>query len=698
MKCQPNVGLVSVCILAMTPSGAKAQEEEEGVFLGTVVLGERIERSLEDTFVGATVIEEDQIAREPQVHVNDVLIATPNVFVEGKSELPSIRGIQGGGPGGVVSANLTGALPRLSFVIDGVTRPAVLPNSSGSSLWDVSQIEVLRGPQSLLRGRSALAGAIIIDTNDPTFEPEAALQFGIEADDFHGTNAMLNAMASGPISETVAARFTFEAQDGADPRRASDVEDDWIVDYDDLRLRAKILGEFETGLGPLTVNLLGEHQWGQTPQTRNTVQTERLTGRALSDRILDNAAAGTFGIPARTFDTQTNVMSLDTELELTTGTLQLVLFYVEDEYESIPEQVYPFPFDVDEKISAQEIVYRFGNEDRLLDGELSGIAGLSFEQREQRTDISGLFRFESDVETSSQAVFSEFRYGISDRLTVFGGARWLNYKDERDQLSVSGSIAGAQDYSETETELLPTLGLACYFDDTTVLNASVRRGYNPGGSSVNIFEGSPYTYESETVTAYEITYRRTWEDAGVNLGVTAFYNDHDNPQLYAELEPGDRSSLQVVNQQEGESYGLEIEGAWRATEQLNLNAAIGFLEAEVTEPQENNPDLRGNSFGQDPAVTLTLGAVYQVSDAVSLDGRATYRGVSYNDFNNISDEEVGDYWIVDIGATALVGRYEIRGYVENLFDEMGVTRFVSDKTYADVTDPLSVGLTATARW
>nr|WP_237072849.1 TonB-dependent receptor [Pseudaestuariivita rosea] len=669
--------------------------------MGTLVLGERTERTLRDTYVGIAVIDEERIKSAPATgHVNDVLTTTPNVFIEGRSEVPSIRGVQGGGPGGTVSASLTSALPRLSYVIDGVTRPVVLPNSSGMSTWDTRQIEVLRGPQSLLRGRSAIAGAIIVETNDPSFNPEAALQFGTAIDDFHGPEYTLNGMVSGPLSESVAGRLTFELADGSDPREIIREPEGQAVDYDNIRLRGKLTADVDTAAGLLTLDLLAEHQEGQTPQTRNTVQTPLLTGRDLEDRVLDSSVAGSLGIPTRTFDTQTSVFSVDAGLDIGPGTLRGVVSYVDDEYVSIEDQVYPFPFDVSEQIVTQELIYEFGPNDRVLSGQFGGIVGLSFEQREQDTDLQGLLAFLSESSTTSQSAFADVRYGISDQLTIFGGARLLHFNGEFDQSSSvatpGGLVTGEQDFEIDETEILPVLGLAYYFDDNTALSGSMRRGYNPGGSSVNIFTGEPFTYDSERVTTAEVSFRKELAAQRIRYGITAFYNWHDDPQLYAELVPGNRGSLQVINQDEGRSYGLELDAAWQASDRLRLDAALGFLETEITEASEFNPSLEGNSFGQDPNMTLSLGANYDVTSIISVDGRATYRGPHYNDFNEV--DEIGDYWIVDIGATAAFDDYEIRAFAQNLFDETGVTRLVGGGTYADVTEPLTVGLNVTRRW
>ncbi|MEM9438952.1 MAG: TonB-dependent receptor [Pseudomonadota bacterium] len=675
-----------------------AAAQETIVLPDIVVTGERRTRSLLETTSSVSIIDGTDAERDGgDTVINDIVTQTPNVFVEGMSEPPSIRGVQGGGAGGLPSAASTGALPRTVVVRDDVVRPASLPNASFTTLWDVEQVEVLRGPQTLLRGRAGFAGAVVVDTKDPTFFNEAAAQQGIRIDGFNGPEVVANAVVSGPIDDNVAARFALEYGQGDDPRDVVGPDGDFITEYDRLGLRGKLLGEFETDLGDLDVELLLEHQFGQTPQTRNSVEGPGL-GQDPDDRLF--SADG----PTRTFDTEATTSAIAFTLDRETFKLESITSFASDAFESVPEQVEPTRFDADEQIYAQEFLLSFGPQDRIDSGQFGGLAGLAFEERRSDIAFSGLLNGELDVENSSQAAFSDLRYGLTDDITLEIGARIQRFDDDREQTTsvffppIGGTIEGVQNFSETEVEFLPRLGVSYHLTDDQVISASVRRGYNPGGASVNFFTGLPYDYQSETVWTAEAVYRAQLPSKGITFGATAFYNRFDDPQFFAELEPGNRASLQIVNQDEGESFGAEFEVQWAPIESVVLEASLGLLQTEITEADGDTPQLEGNSFGQDPMVTASLGVAFAPTDWLRLDGRVTYRGESENDFNNVDGQEVGDYAIVDLGATIDRGSAALRAFVQNATNEAGVTRRIGGNTFVDVTEPVVGGITLTLRF
>jgi len=83
--------------------------------------------------------------------------------------------------------------PSVAVLVDGVLEPN--PYEFDQELFDIKQIEVLKGPQGALYGRNAIGGAIIIHTADPTdhFEGEGKLGVG------NGVSEKAQVAVSGPI-------------------------------------------------------------------------------------------------------------------------------------------------------------------------------------------------------------------------------------------------------------------------------------------------------------------------------------------------------------------------------------------------------------------------------------------------------------------------------------------------------------------
>src|SRR6185312_10840810 len=68
--------------------------------------------------------------------------------------------------------------PSVAVLVDGVleTNPAEF----NQQLFDLDQIEVLKGPQGALYGRNAIGGAIIIRTRAPTDELRGQVKLGYD--------------------------------------------------------------------------------------------------------------------------------------------------------------------------------------------------------------------------------------------------------------------------------------------------------------------------------------------------------------------------------------------------------------------------------------------------------------------------------------------------------------------------------------
>jgi len=117
------------------------------------------------------------------------------------------------------------AEPNFALVIDGVLQTN--PNALNQELANVTQIEVLKGPQGAVYGRNALAGALIVTTRKPgeTFEADVRAGFGSDSS-YNG-----NLYAGGPLSDSVKGSFSAYTRKTDGQWRNIKLDCDDCVDY-----------------------------------------------------------------------------------------------------------------------------------------------------------------------------------------------------------------------------------------------------------------------------------------------------------------------------------------------------------------------------------------------------------------------------------------------------------------------------------
>ena len=218
--------------LAQPATAQEAADNNEDVI---TILGEKIERSLQDTPTSVAVTTAERIENENIRTLFDIVNRTANVGeTYGPTEF-TIRGISsnnvsGGGTGGLASIYVDGVA-----VPDGVTGTSAGP----FNMWDVEQVEILRGPQSTLQGRNSLAGAIVVQSLAPTREWDARARLSATDQD----DVTLSFAGGGPIVEDqVAFRIAIENRefDGIvdNPTRGGTVDG-----VSNLHARARLLIE-----------------------------------------------------------------------------------------------------------------------------------------------------------------------------------------------------------------------------------------------------------------------------------------------------------------------------------------------------------------------------------------------------------------------------------------------------------------------
>ncbi|MYJ60209.1 MAG: TonB-dependent receptor, partial [Synechococcus sp. SB0672_bin_6] len=207
---------------AAAPLAGLAQESSEdtdpSLDLETItVTGQKSKRSLAETDGSVTVVfpGESGSVTGAADDVFDVVERLANVTPFAASSGIAIRGIgQTGFASGPVFGQTNFLVTRspgdlVATYVDGIP---VSVYAGPFGLWDVDQVEVLRGAQSTVLGRGSLGGAVVIENADPTFTTEAVgqLKVGTEKGGL-GTSFSV----SGPIVEDrLAYRVAFDRQSG----------------------------------------------------------------------------------------------------------------------------------------------------------------------------------------------------------------------------------------------------------------------------------------------------------------------------------------------------------------------------------------------------------------------------------------------------------------------------------------------------
>lgn len=184
-----NTAVAAIVAIAATLSSDRTALAQDSELEEIVVTARQWEESLQDVPASVSVLTAGQLERAGVERAEDFISLVPGVTIVDAAEVGdtqvNIRGVNGA----------RDAENSFAFIVDGIlmTNPAAF----NREFVNLSQIEVLKGPQGALYGRNAAAGAIIVTTNKPTDDFEGQLEASF------GNNASLfgSAYFSGPITE-----------------------------------------------------------------------------------------------------------------------------------------------------------------------------------------------------------------------------------------------------------------------------------------------------------------------------------------------------------------------------------------------------------------------------------------------------------------------------------------------------------------
>lgn len=677
----PAFSVITLSILAINSLLVSSMVNAEVAGLDTmVVTGEKIDKNIKETTTAVTLFSGDVLKTGEITEVKDIAIGAPNVIPDTFGHI-SIRGVSGGGAatGGV--ALMTGARARIATVVDGTTQDWSGYNFTPTNLWDVEQVEVLRGPQSTTQGASAIAGALVVNTNDPTFESEAAVRLGLESYKNGNLKHNLAFMSSGALVENELAYRIAADQTKGDGWLNYDTSSysgnlPNLSDSSSLNIRGKLL--FEPTVIPelsakLTVNYL-ENEGEHANFASNTPQ-----GIASQEMTISDSG----GAVARVQDSKNTSIAADINYELSDGiTNSLHISRIDSD---IYADGYGFAsgttthtYDIEQTTTSLENRIIF-NDKRA---KLVGVAGLFYAYKDSIINASqGVININTSYTTTTKALYGEGTYSLSSDTKVTTGLRIENEETDK-----TGSFFSTKKVNQntSSTHYLPKLAVTHDISSTTTLGASVSKGYSPNGTYINTI-GDVFSFDSEEVTSFELSSKSDF-GAGTTIRANLFYNNYKDYQAL--------SGFTIVNVDAAHTIGFELEANTWLTDSLEIQGSVGLLRSEI-DKYNSLSNYKGNQLSGAPETNFGFGFTHYIENNLSFGADVTYVGEYYSNLSNTNNNMAGDYFIANTRLQYVIGDLTFNGFVKNLTGEKLL--YYRTDSLAAVGQDRTVGISLTYR-
>ena len=664
-------------------------------------------------------------------------VAKVNEFQDLVQVTPSLTYSQTGDQRGVgilmrgigTTAFQTAVEPTVSTVVDGITMGRTV--QFVSDLDDIERVEVLRGPQGTLFGKNASGGLVAIHTKNPTDEFEGRVRATMADDDAFS----ISAMVSGPLSDNVRGRLSVYSKTfdgwlknaytgntingdesfGARGKLAID-----LSDSSSLMLIADVSNQDRNCCAQVLTSgnaaVVAEYAaYGVTLDRKNDVTLDNEDGfsntdtwgvSAQYDRDFDNwRFVSVTGYRGFTLESQQGVDGRPYNLE---NAGPGFLFFSNGATTSDLDLPSPMPGgDQEQTQLSQEFRLEstgWENTDLTL--------GLFYWNQsveryfERVAKFSGVGPFygwlDSDVDTTSWAVFGQMDHRLSENLSLIAGLRYTDDEVEVDYDKVTPSPGPAispgseGSSSTTESNVSGKLGLQYTPSDEWTYFATVSTGYKAPAFDL-IFNVTPETIENpvpeETVTSLELGVKGVFWDGRARLGATLF--DSEFKDLQGQGLTPDGLGFQLISAGKAVTQGLEVDLALKPTANWLLNMGFAYTDATYDEyrgaqcyPGQSEAqgcvggvqDLSGQQIANAPKRKFTLQTRYDLASTGSM---VPYVGASYRRQSDSPSDLNGDprtnrpgYGILNLnaGVVAADGKWQLEVFVKNATD-----RFYNDR-------------------
>lgn len=637
-----SVAVAGLVAIQFAPA-SYAQEDEARRLEEVVVTAERREASLQSTAIAVTAMNQSALIENDILDVTDLTGFVPSLIVSGQEEQSDIKiYIRGVGTNNPTETGDQG----VGVYVDGVY--AARAQGALALMYDLENVQVLRGPQGTLFGRNNTGGALLLQTKKPGDEFEGDVQVTVGSYNRQQVSGGVTLPVTEDLSFRVAAYS--DRDDGwvdavsVDPR-GSDNNFSGITTGRSANVGLKL-----NNTDVRSARITGA--WDITDSLDWTLSYETFTdtgnnGILLNPVLIEDGDYEAFiDSPVSLFltsDVVRSTLSFDLNdsinVEYIAGVSDLHREQVVDQDAGITSRFQEGRTEYqDSTASSHEIKFQ-----NINPGKLSWTAGLYYFEEETgiRFDFDGQGSWLQGGNTfiqpargsESTAVYAQVSYQITDELSVTGGARYTDdLKYDRggrniqdcenefirptlggDQLSIfedflnnttgAEGADGLDDYTgaervrgqcaatlrndvESEDDQTTYLARVSYEVDDTLLYASVGTGYRAG-----VIQDGGQSTNPENSTSYEVGYKL--DTGALRLNAAAFFVEYEDL-----IRSGfDEDLNQIVNSNVAgaEISGVEVEVVWAIGDHGILDFGGSWLNAEYTDYIVDGPGFGTNN-------------------------------------------------------------------------------------------------------
>ena len=642
-----------------------AEEVEE-----IIIKADWREAPITDGDTSTFVLSGNEIKAQPIKHFENLSYLVPNLNFaasDSRARYFQIRGI------GERSGYLGTPNSSVGFLIDDVDYSG---QGGIATLFDVDQVEVIRGPQASRIGANALAGLIYIKTKEPTEEFEASSEINLGSYNTQSAGIALG----GPVTKNKEVKFRFVVrQDQSDGfRKNLFLNKSDTSSKDESTLRLKIDFELsETSNSKLLLSSVDMDDPADIWTIDNSLNT-------LSDRPgLDSQKTDTLGYKYfKKFD--------QFELQSFTSTTDTFVVFSYDADWGNSESHAPYTYDyfsetLRDRQSFNQEFRLVSNSNNLPFSWVLGTTFLSLDETNDRQD-DGIYGDPSDPFGPYESLTISSSDYSSNNLSFFGNIDYELAKDLVISLGVRAEEWKAK-YSDTNNENFNLsndmfggkVSVSYLMENIGNAYLSYAKGYKQGGFNVGLgllgqVDPNELEYDPEYLTNYELGINSKISDF-TDLSFNIFYSQREDQQVLisTQVDPNDPNTFVYLTQNaaEGLNYGFEGSIDTQLNNALSLFLNLGYLETEIKN-WASRPDIEGREQAHAPKYSFSAGAEYYFQENTSFEinfiGKS---GFYYSDsHNNKSDS----YVLTNAALRHSVDKWVIDLWVQNLFDEYYSTR------------------------